>query len=81
MKQKQTFFEMGKSRSNDPNVFEGSPLTGRCGYWESRWIFITFFNIWSITEHIQRFPMEITNSGVFMEIFVSAVVINLNAQI
>ena len=32
MKQEQIFLEMGKSSSNVPNVFEGSPLTFRCGY-------------------------------------------------
>ena len=71
MKQERTFLEMGKSSSNVPNVFEGSPLTGHSGYLESRWIFITFFNISSFTAHIQRFPTEITNSCGFAEIFIS----------
>ena len=30
-----SFLEMWKSRSNVPNVFKGSPLTGHCRYWES----------------------------------------------
>ena len=62
---------MGKSSSNAPNVFEGSPLTGHNGYWELQWIFITFFNISSFMVHIQRFPAEIMNSDVFEEIFIS----------
>ena len=55
--QERTFSEMEKSSSNVPNVFEGSPLTGHRGYWESQRTFITFFNISSLTAHIQRFPI------------------------
>ena len=71
MKQERTFFEMGTSSSNIPNVFEGSPLTGHSAYWESPRIFITFFNISTFTSHIQRFLTEITNSCGFAEIFIS----------
>ena len=34
-------------------------------------IFITFFNIYSFTGHIQRFWTQILNSAVFAEIFIS----------
>ena len=70
-KQEQTVLEMGKSNSNVPNVFKGSPLTSHGGYLDSWQIFITFFNILSFTTHIQRFPMDIINSGVFTETFIS----------
>ena len=65
-----SFLEMGKSSSNVSNVFKGSSLTGGHVYWRVP-IFNTFFNIFSFTVHIQRLWMEITNSALFSEIFIS----------
>ena len=57
MKQERTFLEMGKSSSNVPNVFQGSPLTGtadidnRGGYLLHSLI---FRHSWRIFKDFQR---------------------------
>ena len=66
------FVKMGKSSSNVPNVFKCSSLTitTSVDIQNCTLIFIAFCNISSFTAHIQRFWTQITNSEVFVEIFI-----------
>ena len=57
------------SQINSWHSSEGS-LARSADIYNHMLIFITFFNISSLTAYIQRFWMQITNSAVFAEIFI-----------